>query len=715
VYYNLVARRGTDAFHGGAAYYYENSGMVSDNVTPALAEQGITSGAGINLFSDATAQLGGPLFKDKLRFFTSWRDWRIHRNVPNFPKSENTDLFSGLVNLSYQMNTKNRLDLLWTRQTYYKPNRNAGATCQPDCTWIEDDVFRIYQANYNSQISSRALLDVRVSYSDIDFPLGLQPGVTQPNTVETTTGVQSGVASLSFNQHRSRLSASASLSSLGHTFASANHDFKGGYEFYRGYASSNNDALDGINLTTFNGQPSTVTEYNTPVPGVSEFTGSVLYAQDSITKNRLVVNLGLRFEHVNGNLPAQSKPAGPFSPAASFPEQNVISWNDFAPRVGIVYDLFGNHTAALKAGYGRYLHAVSTGMIDPPNQNGLGGTGYTWIDRNGDGMFQVGEEGDQLFAFGGSITSVDPNLKRPHTDELAVGVDWQLPKNIKLSVNGVFRWGSNFIAITQVGIPQNDVGYEPTIGLDPGPDGVAGTADDSRVKVFNERPEYIGKNKLLETNPSGFDSSYQGVEVVLQKRFSSRWQGLLEYALIQDNLSSSSVTISEYGGEEEGAGGIGFGGGANPFQDPNAMINNTKGPTFFNRTNSLKMSASYQIPKIEVNVAAVGKLQTGTPYARILALSTNIDGVPFNQGPISFFAEPRDSNRYQTITYFDFRLSKFFMMHNNKQKVEVFFDFFNLFNKNQVTLLNPNTGPDYQQAQDILGPRVFRIGARFTF
>jgi hypothetical protein len=714
VYYNLVAKRGTDSFHGGAAYYFENDGMVSDNVTAGLREQGITSGAGVNLFSDATVQLGGPLIKDKMRFFTAWRDWRIHRNVPNFPKSENTDLFSGLVNLSYEFNPKNRVDVLWTRQTYWKPNRNASAQVQPDSTWIEDDVFRIYQGHYNSQISSNALLDVRVSYSDIDFPLKLQPGVTTPNTTELTTGNQTGVAAQSFDQHRSRLSVSGTFSYIKGRMMGGDHDFKAGYEFYRGYGDGNTDALDGINLNTFEGAASTVTEYNTPVPSVDTFTGSVLYAQDSITRNRLVMNLGLRFEHTSGFLPAQSKPAGPFSAAASFPKQDVISWNDLAPRVGLIYDLFGNHKAALKAGYGRYHHQISTGMIDAPNQNGLGGKGYNWVDRNHDGKFQAGEEGDLLFAFGGSITSVDPDLKRPRTDEVTAGFDFELPASIKLSIDGVFRWGRDFIAITEIGIPQDSTGYLTTTGLDPGVDGVTGTADDQRVTVFNQRPEFSGKNKRLETNPDGFESSYQGVEVTLQKRFTTRWQGLLAYALSTDNLSSTSVAIAQYGGEEEGAGGIAFGSGANAFQDPNAKINNTSGPSYFNRTHSLKMSGSYQIPRIEANLAAVLKLQTGTPYGRITSLSTDINDVPFNQGPISFFAESRDARRYETIHYMDFRLSKFFVI-NQHHRLEVMADFFNVFNQNAVTIVNPNTGSSFGKAQDILGPRVFRIGGRYSF
>jgi len=171
VYYNIIVKSGADKMHGGSAYYFENSSLVSDNLTTDLKDQGVASGSSINLFSDWTAQLGGPLVRDKVRFFTSWRDWRIHRNVVDFPKSENTDMFSGLGNVTYQLNSRNRVTGLFTRQTYLKPNRNASALNPPESTWIEDDVFSIYQGAYNSQISNSAVFDARVSYSTVVFPL----------------------------------------------------------------------------------------------------------------------------------------------------------------------------------------------------------------------------------------------------------------------------------------------------------------------------------------------------------------------------------------------------------------------------------------------------------------------------------------------------------------------------------------------------------------
>ena len=708
VYYNFVAKQGTDAFHGGASYYFENESLVSNNLTQDLKDQGITSGAGVNLFSDANAQFGGPIVKDKLRFFTSWRDWRIHRNVPNFPKSENTDLFSGLVNLNYQFNPKNHLDVLGTIQTYYKPNRNASAQIQPDTTWIEDDVFRIYQAHYNSQIKSNALLDVRLSYSNVDFPLKFQPGVTQPYTTEATTGDQFGVSQLAFVFYRSRLAGDATLSFYKGKWGGADHDIKVGYQFGSAYSKSDTNVLDSVNLSLFNGAPSTVTEWNTPVVTESRYNDHVLFAQDSITRGRVAVNLGLRYQHTSGWLPAQSSPAGPYAPAREFPKQDVISWNNVAPRLGLIYDIHGDHRSAFKVGYGRYYHQLSPDPIEAPSQNGSGGKGYNWIDRNGDAKFQAGEEGDLLFAFGGSITSVAKDLKRPYTDELTTGFEFQLPKNVKLSVEGVFRRGKNLLATLEVGIPQDGSGYTSTTAVDQGPDGVSGTADDKQVQVFNLKPQFGGQQKHLVTNKDGFDTSFKGLVVTLQKRFSQRWQGLLGYSLSKDDLSRAATGGGPFGGgEEESA-------GQNAFLDPNTAINNDRGPSFFDRRHSFKLSGSYEIPKIDVNVAGVFLVQTGVPYARIASVSEDVNGAGFNQGPITFFAEPRDARRIETLKYMDFRLSKFFVF-SHQQRIEVMLDVFNLFNASAVTSPNSNTGSAFGNALSILGPRVFRIGAKYNF
>jgi hypothetical protein len=62
----------------------------------------------------------------------------------------------------------------------------------------------------------------------------------------------------------------------------------------------------------------------------------------------------------------------------------------------------------------------------------------------------------------------------------------------------------------------------------------------------------------------------------------------------------------------------------------------------------------------------------------------------------------------------DFRVSKYFDIRSD-QRLELILDVFNLFNQNTVTGVNGNSGSDFLNPLTILGPRVFRLGARFVF
>jgi len=610
-------------------------------------------------------------------------------------------MFSGLGNVTYQLNPRNRVTGLFTRQTYYKPNRNASALNPPESTWIEDDVFSIYQGAYNSQISSNAIFDARVSYSTVVFPLKLQPGVTQPNVVELSTGKNSGAASQNYDQWRTRLAVDTALTYSART-GTINHDIKGGYQFFRGLSDSVQDVLQGINLNVLNGTPQTVTEYNSPVDEIEIFRGSVMHVQDNVAFGRVTLNLGLRYEHTNGLLPPQGAPGGPFSSARSFPEQRVFTWNSFAPRVGVIFDPLPSHAIAAKAGYARYYHAPSTGFVSGPNQNNLGGSTYNWIDRNGDRQFQRGEEGTKLSSFGGSTTTVDSSLKQPHTDEISAGVELEAPGRVRLSGMFVHRQARDLLALVETAVPF-DSGYTQVRAIDP--------VTNAAVTLFNERPQFLGLAAQLVTNPSDFKTKFNGFELSAQRRFAQGYQFITSYAFSTSDITRTSIDVSQYGGEEEGAGGVGFGSSA--FLNPNQRINNTSGPGFYDRTHVFKLGGSYDVQRAGITLAATGKVQTGTPYGRILTLSSDANGNPFNQGPITFFAEPRDAHRFPTLRTMDFRIAKFFVV--GRQRFEAIGDFFNLFNVNTVTTVNPNSGTDFSKPTDILGPRVFRIGGRWTF
>ena len=80
---------------------------------------------------------------------------------------------------------------------------------------------------------------------------------------------------------------------------------------------------------------------------------------------------------------AGESPAGRFVPARTFAEiKDVPNWNDFAPRMGLVYDLFGNGQTAIKYSLNRYNLSRTTGIA--ANYNPLLSQTATlpWRDKN---------------------------------------------------------------------------------------------------------------------------------------------------------------------------------------------------------------------------------------------------------------------------------------------------------------------------------------------
>ncbi len=193
-----------------------------------------------------------------------------------------------------------------------------------------------------------------------------------------------------------------------------------------------------------------------------------IYVQDSLRWNRLTVNPGLRVELFNTYVPAQASAAGRFVPARAFDTiENLPSWKDIAPRLGFVYDVFGDSKTALKVHVGKYMRAFSTvGFAQVYNPNTLQTDRRTWSDLNGDDVAQPNEIGPINTPFnisGVSNRRPDPDIKRPYQWEYTLGVQRELMGGVLLSANWIRRdykrlfWSDNvlttFADYTIVNIP----------------------------------------------------------------------------------------------------------------------------------------------------------------------------------------------------------------------------------------------------------------------
>ena len=94
----------------------------------------------------------------------------------------------------------------------------------------------------------------------------------------------------------------------------------------------------------------------------------------------------MRYEYLNGYAPAFERSATALADAANFPQVDCLPcWHDIYPRVGLAYDVFGNGKTAVKASFGRYGSATTTGFGGTfgPLAAAVNSTTRAWTDSNG--------------------------------------------------------------------------------------------------------------------------------------------------------------------------------------------------------------------------------------------------------------------------------------------------------------------------------------------
>jgi len=419
-----------------------------------------------------------------------------------------------------------------------------------------------------------------------------------------------------------------------------------------------------------------VLRWNTPIDVNRNMDVYAFFVGDTITARRLTLTPGIRLERTQGYLPAQASPPSRWFPAATrqFNEiRDVPNWTNLAPRVGLVYDATGDGRTAIKANYARYNHQVSTGLANAVNPNGLGGQVFRWSDANGDRAYQAGEEGAFLGGFGGLLTSLDPKIEQPYTDELTFGVEREVLENFRLSAIFTYRQDKN-----QIGTENTGARWIPTPVTDPLTNRV--------VTVFEQDRSTFAANRFLIRNSGSLNMFYRGVDLVAQKRFSNRWQMLTSYTF------SRSV-------QNQVADLFGIG---QPSIDPNSRVN-AEGPTFWDRPHIFKTSATYAGP-FGVNVSGNFRAQSGQPFSRQITAR-------LAQGAVSINAEPRGSQRYPKVMTLDLRASRAFR-RGARRMFEVMVDAYNLTNENTVLGQVELTGARYLFPTQILAPRVIRLGVR---
>jgi hypothetical protein len=86
-----------------------------------------------------------------------------------------------------------------------------------------------------------------------------------------------------------------------------------------------------------------------------------VFAQDRWTRNRVTLNLGVRYDTYKASAPPQhmigATPLTPNRPDVDFPYTEFNRWQDITPRLGLSWDVNGNGKTAVKVSLNKYLQS----------------------------------------------------------------------------------------------------------------------------------------------------------------------------------------------------------------------------------------------------------------------------------------------------------------------------------------------------------------------
>src|SRR5439155_18046662 len=122
---NLIPREGGNTFSGATYLGYTNRRFQFDNLTPDLIRRGLQTPDAVNMIYDANVSIGGPIKRDRLWFFASYRNVGNDNIVANSrypdgrPGIYDQRVHNYTVRLTWQMNARNKFTIYDDYQTKY--------------------------------------------------------------------------------------------------------------------------------------------------------------------------------------------------------------------------------------------------------------------------------------------------------------------------------------------------------------------------------------------------------------------------------------------------------------------------------------------------------------------------------------------------------------------------------------------------------------------
>ena len=723
---NAVIKSGGNQFRGDLYFDYENESLQGDNVDDDLRRLGIGSGVKILKYYDPNLSAGGPILRDKLWYFGSYRHQNTGVTVLGFPADNPSDfefetlLQNATYKITYQATQNNKIGHYIQIGRKLQPHRGAGSTAYQDAVYKQDSTSYAANIDWNSVVSPRFFFNTRVAvfgYNWPNLPYGPNGELNENlrlRVFDQSSGNTAGGSNPTRNDRR-RMQFDWTGILFKDQWAGGNHSFKFGMVSEKEGQIYQDEGFLGAIRTLYNSTqdrpdfsvPYRVEIRNTPRASENWNWHHGAFINDQIQRGRVTLNLGVRWDYYSSFFPDQailpspyrdffyagaalpngySIPATPYASSLQIPGvSDIETYSSFAPRMGMAWDMAGNGRTTLKLNYGRFYHntGIESGGVNPAQEIRYT---FSWIDRNGDRLFQDNEFGNFVSSGGGTTNEVDPDKKHTYTDSYSVWFERELLDNLAVRAGYTFRNdGNNAVSVQQARL--GSLYTDRRIFPDPGPDGINGNADDGPlIEAFDIPAGQIPPSRTIEMTIPEVLVQDRALDLTLTKRMSNRW----------------SLTTNFLHNWDRDRGYV---------QNPNQERFNDRTVT----TWSWKAYGTWDGPA-GIRVTPTVRHQSGDPLAREVQVS-------LRTGTLSYLAEAPDAYREDNIWLFDTRVEKRFVF--GPRSLGLFFDAFNIGNSNAAEVMDDVVGRrtttvdgesvNYQRflrPTAILAPRVFRFGIK---